>query len=135
MKTHAQVAELVRERSPLPAPETERLIRSSFAPPRVVRFLCRHYGADRLAVLDVGCGRGEHLVHFGPGSVGLDATCRSAVDAAGFCVPRGTQTGGVPSARSHTLFWLSGRISAFVQASTWEISPSARVRVGIAPHP
>ena len=73
MKTHAQVAALVRERSPLPVEETERLIRTSFAPPRVVRFLCRHYGADRLAVLDVGCGRGEHLVHFGPGSVGLDA--------------------------------------------------------------
>lgn len=77
MKTHAQVAALVRERSPLPAVETERLIRSSFAPPRVVRFLCRHYRADRLAVLDVGCGRGEHLVYFGPGSVGLDAIERN----------------------------------------------------------
>src|SRR5437879_7304832 len=53
-------------------------------------------------------------------NVGLEATCRSAVHAAGFGVPRGTQTGGVPSARGHTLFWLTGRISAFVQASTWE---------------
>jgi SAM-dependent methyltransferase len=38
-----------------------------------VRFVCRHYGADRRAVLDIGCGYGQHLVHFGPGSVGLDA--------------------------------------------------------------
>jgi SAM-dependent methyltransferase len=46
-------------------------------PPRTVRFLCRHYGADRLAVLDIGCGYGQHLVHFGPGSVGLDAVERN----------------------------------------------------------
>lgn len=77
MKSHAQVAELVRARSPLSADETERLIRGSFAPPRVVCFLCKHYGADRLAVLDIGCGRGEHLVHFGPGSVGLDVIERN----------------------------------------------------------
>jgi 2-polyprenyl-3-methyl-5-hydroxy-6-metoxy-1,4-benzoquinol methylase len=44
------------------------------APPtRAVRFLCSEYGADKLAVLDVGCGRGEHLAYFGPGSLGLDA--------------------------------------------------------------
>lgn len=44
------------------------------APPtRAVRFLCSEYAADKLAVLDVGCGRGEHLAYFGPGSLGLDA--------------------------------------------------------------
>jgi 2-polyprenyl-3-methyl-5-hydroxy-6-metoxy-1,4-benzoquinol methylase len=44
------------------------------APPtRAVRFLCSEYGADKLAVLDVGCGRGEHLAYFGQGSLGLDA--------------------------------------------------------------
>ena len=44
------------------------------APPtRAVRFLCSEYDAGKLAVLDVGCGRGDHLAYFGPGSLGLDA--------------------------------------------------------------
>ena len=77
MRSASEVAELVRQRSPLSADETERLIRTSFAPARAVRFLCRHYAADRLAVLDIGCGYGQHLVHFGPGSVGLDAIERN----------------------------------------------------------
>jgi SAM-dependent methyltransferase len=73
MRSQAEVAALVRENSPLPPTETERVIQTSFAPPRAVRFVCKHYAADRLSVLDVGCGLGQHLVHFGPGSVGLDA--------------------------------------------------------------
>ena len=73
MKSYAEVASLVRARSPLPAEETERLVRSNFPPSRTVRFVCERYAADRLAVLDIGCGQGQHLVHFGPGSVGLDA--------------------------------------------------------------
>jgi SAM-dependent methyltransferase len=77
MKTYAEIAALVRSRSPFPLDETERLIRTAFPTPRTVRFLCRHYQADRLAVLDVGCGFGQHLVHFGPGSVGLDAVERN----------------------------------------------------------
>ena len=32
-------------------------------PTRAVRFLCSQYGADKLSVLDVGCGRGDHLAH------------------------------------------------------------------------
>jgi SAM-dependent methyltransferase len=44
------------------------------APPtRAVQFLCDAYAANSLAVLDVGCGTGEHLAYFGPGSLGLDA--------------------------------------------------------------
>src|SRR6478672_1017260 len=77
MKSQAEVAALVRARSPLPSDETERLIRTSFAPARAVGFVCRHYGADRRAVLDIGCGFGQHLVHFGAGSVGLDAVERN----------------------------------------------------------
>ncbi len=46
---------------------------NSAPPTRAVRFLCSQYGADNLSVLDVGCGRGDHLAHFGPGSLGLDA--------------------------------------------------------------
>jgi SAM-dependent methyltransferase len=41
--------------------------------PRRLQFLLRHF--PQLAqqpVLDVGCGDGQHLKHFGPGSVGLD---------------------------------------------------------------
>src|SRR5688572_28435403 len=77
MRSQTEVAALVRARSPLPPPETERLIRTSFVPPRAVRFVCKHYAADRLSVLDVGCGLGQQLVHFGPGSVGLDAVERN----------------------------------------------------------
>lgn len=47
---------------------------------RAVRFLCSEYSADKLAVLDVGCGRGDHLAHFGPGSLGLDAVATN-IDA------------------------------------------------------
>lgn len=77
MRSHAEIAALLQARSPLPPDETERLIRTSFVPPRTVRFLCRHYGADRKSVLDLGCGFGQHLLHFGPGSVGLDAIERN----------------------------------------------------------
>ena len=86
MRSHLEVAALVRARSPLPPDETEHLIRTSFVPPRAVRFACKHYDADRLAVLDVGCGFGQHLVHFGPGSVGLDVVPRNVafVQALGF---------------------------------------------------
>jgi SAM-dependent methyltransferase len=73
MKSQTEIAALLRARSPLPLPETERLIRGTFRPPRAVRFACEQYGADQLAVLEVGCAMGQHLLHFGPGSVGLDA--------------------------------------------------------------
>lgn len=73
VKSAAEIKRLVRERSPLDPAETERLLRGSFAPTRTVRFLCREYAAHQLAVLDVGCGYGQHLVHFGPDSLGIDA--------------------------------------------------------------
>lgn len=41
-------------------------------PPRRVAFSIRHFSLDRARVLDVGCGEGSHLAHFGPGSVGLE---------------------------------------------------------------
>lgn len=77
MRSYAEIAALVRARSPLPPDETERLIRTTFVPSRAVRFLCRHYAADQRAVLDIGCGYGQHLLHFGAGSVGLDALERN----------------------------------------------------------
>src|SRR5688500_7268039 len=33
--------------------------------------IVRAYALDKKSVLDIGCCYGEHLVHFGPGSVGL----------------------------------------------------------------
>ncbi|MFP5318556.1 MAG: class I SAM-dependent methyltransferase [Acidimicrobiia bacterium] len=40
--------------------------------PRRLTFVVRHFGLDRMRVLDVGCGKGDYLAHFGPGSVGLE---------------------------------------------------------------
>ncbi len=77
MKSPAEVAELVRARSPFSPDETERLLRASFVPSRALRFVCESGGATRLAVLDIGCGYGQHLVHFGPGSAGIDAVERN----------------------------------------------------------
>ncbi|MEY2476253.1 MAG: hypothetical protein QOG87_1568 [Actinomycetota bacterium] len=39
---------------------------------RRLDFVVRHFGLDKLRVLDVGCGKGTYLAHFGPGSVGLE---------------------------------------------------------------
>ena len=40
--------------------------------PRRVRFADAHFHVSARRVLDVGCGAGAHLRHFGPGSVGLE---------------------------------------------------------------
>jgi SAM-dependent methyltransferase len=77
VRSQAEVAALVRARSPLPGGETERLLREFFVPSRAVRFACEFGGADRVSVLDVGCGYGQHLVQFGPGSAGIDAVERN----------------------------------------------------------
>lgn len=77
MRSPQDVARLVRARSPLRPEETERVLRGFFAPSRAVRFVCESHHADRLAVLDIGCGYGQHLVQFGPGSAGLDAVERN----------------------------------------------------------
>jgi SAM-dependent methyltransferase len=52
-------------------------LQDSFPPARTVRFVCEAHGADRKAMLDIGCGYGQHLVHFGPGSAGIDAVERN----------------------------------------------------------
>ena len=77
MRPSQEVARLVRARSPLSPDETERLVRDVFVPSRAVRFVCEVHGADHRAILDVGCGYGQHLVHFGAGSVGIDAIERN----------------------------------------------------------
>jgi SAM-dependent methyltransferase len=77
MRSPEDVAALVRARSPLPPDETERVLRSFFVPSRAVRFVCEAHAADRLAVLDIGCGYGQHLLQFGSGSAGIDAVERN----------------------------------------------------------
>ena len=51
------------------------------ARPRRVAFALRHFGLGTKAVLDVGCGAGEHLVHFGPGSMGPELQERLVAEA------------------------------------------------------
>jgi len=73
MRPLAELQELVRTRSPLPPDETEDVIRRRFqALPRRLEDAMRHWPLAAGRVLDVGCSFGHCLVHFGPGSVGLD---------------------------------------------------------------
>lgn len=55
------------------------------------RNICVHFGLQKKKVLDIGCSFGEHLRHFGPGSVGIALTDREVAEARtrGFTVMRG----------------------------------------------
>jgi SAM-dependent methyltransferase len=58
--------------------ETERVLEVRFARvPHRVAFALRRWPLERSAVLDVGCSFGQALVHFGPGSVGIDNSARA----------------------------------------------------------
>jgi SAM-dependent methyltransferase len=80
-----EIQTLVRERSTLPAEKTEEIIRARFSalPRRLTFALDRWPELATSSVLDIGCSYGHCLVHFGPGSVGVDsdaaqvAFCRS----------------------------------------------------------
>jgi SAM-dependent methyltransferase len=98
MRSSAEVARLVRARSPLPPVETERLLRDFFVPARAVRFVCERHELDRKAVLDIGCSHGQHLVQFGPGSAGIDAIERNVefCRALGFEVALANVEDGLP---------------------------------------
>lgn len=98
MKSPRDVASLVRTRSPLPPDETERLIADFFVPSRAIRFVCTSHRLDRKAVLDIGCSYGQHLVHFGPGSAGIDAIERNVqfCRALGFEVTQTNVEDGLP---------------------------------------
>jgi 2-polyprenyl-3-methyl-5-hydroxy-6-metoxy-1,4-benzoquinol methylase len=98
MRTQEEVARLVRARSPLPPDETDRVLRDFFVPARAVRFVCEAHGLDRKAVLDIGCSHGQHLVHFGPGSAGIDAVERNVefCRALGFDVALTNVEDGLP---------------------------------------
>src|SRR5207302_6669478 len=83
-KPVGEIQALIRERSPFSAAETEAVIAKRFgAPPRRLEAALRRWPLGDASVLDVGCSYGHCLVHFGPGSVGLDTNpehvefCRS----------------------------------------------------------
>lgn len=58
--------------------ENERIYRKFFATvPRSFLYLVDKYSLGEKRVVDVGCGYGHYLVHFGHGSVGLDANQKS----------------------------------------------------------
>ena len=67
------IRETIRERSPLGAEETERIVAVRFDHlPRRLATATRIWPLERSAVLDVGSSYGTCLVHFGPGSMGID---------------------------------------------------------------
>lgn len=73
MIAQADVVRLVEERSPLSKEETERIVRQRFSKmASTLEVPLRRLRLDEKRTLDVGCGFGQCLVHFGSGSVGLD---------------------------------------------------------------
>lgn len=58
--------------------ENERIYRKFFATvPRSFLHIVSKYHLGSKRVADIGCGYGHYLIHFGPGSMGLDANQKS----------------------------------------------------------
>lgn len=70
----SQVRQRVMERGCFERAENERIYRKFFAtvPRAFLQIVDRHHLGE-MRVVDVGCGYGHYLIHFGPGSIGLDA--------------------------------------------------------------
>lgn len=68
------IRQRVVERGCFHKEENERIFRKFFATvPRSFLRIVDRYGLGEKRVVDVGCGYGHYLIHFGPGSLGLDA--------------------------------------------------------------
>ncbi len=69
-----EFSRLCRERGPLSPDENDRVFRTIYAagPRRALRRPLKKYGLAELRVLDVGCDYGQALIHFGPGSMGVE---------------------------------------------------------------
>jgi SAM-dependent methyltransferase len=64
---------LIRDRSTYPSEQTETIIGARFrALPKRLVYAMGQWPFDGARVLDLGCSYGHCLVHFAPGSVGLD---------------------------------------------------------------
>lgn len=73
-----EVKQRVVERGCFEREENERIYRKFFATvPRAFLRIVRKYRLGEKRVVDVGCGYGHYLIHFGPGSLGLDANEKS----------------------------------------------------------
>jgi SAM-dependent methyltransferase len=73
MRPAAEIQALIRERTTLSPDAATAVIDKRFRElPRRLTAAMRHWPIAGLTVLDVGCSFGHCLVHFGPGSVGLD---------------------------------------------------------------
>jgi SAM-dependent methyltransferase len=74
----AQVRQRVVEQGCFEREENERIYRKFFATvPRAFLRIVEKYDLGEKRVVDVGCGYGHYLIHYGPGSVGLDANEKS----------------------------------------------------------
>ena len=78
MPSTMQIAQLITERGPFDAQENQFLFKRRFSggPSRRLQTAIARFGVDKKRVLDLGCSYGEYLIHFGPGSVGLDVQDR-----------------------------------------------------------
>lgn len=70
----SQIRQRVVENGCFDREENERIFRKFFATvPRSFLRIVDRYGLGGKRVADVGCGYGHYLIHFGSGSLGLDA--------------------------------------------------------------
>jgi SAM-dependent methyltransferase len=108
------IRETIRQRSPLDSAETERLLSERFdhLPQRLVSAL-QEWPLEQAAVLDVGSSYGTCLIHFGPGSAGMDnddegVTFARALglDAVVADVEDPEQLGGIPD-EAFDYLWVS----------------------------
>ena len=81
-QTLTEIRRQIEERSALPREQTEEILRVRYARiPHRVAFALERWPLERSAVLDVGCSFATCLIHFGPGSLGIDNS-REAIE---FC--------------------------------------------------
>jgi len=87
---------LCREQGPFSPDENERVFQTIYAPGprRALRLPLARYGLGQARVLDVGCDYGQGLIHFGPGSLGVEVHAAAADFA---------QTIGLPVVRGDLL--------------------------------
>lgn len=68
---------VIKEKGPFSVPENERIWHKFFSRvPATFRLPLAKYRLGEKAVLDVGCGYGPYLIHFGAGSCGFDISER-----------------------------------------------------------
>ncbi len=74
----AEIERRVVDRGCFEREENERIYRKFFATvPRSFLQIVERYQLGEKRVVDVGCGYGHYLIHFGPDSLGLDANGKS----------------------------------------------------------